>query len=597
MEGTVRSPDGKPLDGALVAIVPISPGSSHRPTATSISSGGGRFRFDGLASGTYALTATSRGLAAIYRPGLLVDPGRPLSGVVLAFRGPGVTVSGRVRDSRGNGAGGVALLATRSSEEEGDVFEVLTNPDGSYAITLPGGKYTFQTRAGGLASELKTLDSRDLTLDWTLDLRAEEEREAPPEAVSWTREHAIRLNTAEAGHGFEDMQPFKAFVGGARIVALGEATHGTREFFQFKHRMLEFLATEMGFTVFAIEANWPESLAVNDYVVEGTGDPSRALAGLYFWTWNTEEVLEMIRWMRRYNADPRHERKLKFFGFDMQFPAVAAQRALEYLREVDPGGSRRAKRVLAPFRRKDFPISYPKRGEDYRRAIASELTDLLKRFTENKRPFVSRSSAARWARAEHHLRIVWQAEQCRARPSKCPRDRFMAENVQWLLEQEGRDARMVAWAHNGHVSFDAGAYAYQPMGALLRQAYGREYLVLGFAFNRGSFQARAWARDPERRSQGSQTFTVGPAPKPSLDAALARAGIPLFALDLRLLPPDGPARWWWSGRHRARSVGAVFSEAGSDGYFIAQSPVDSYDGLVFVESTTAARPNPIPAAK
>jgi hypothetical protein len=72
---------------------------------------------------------------------------------------------------------------------------------------------------------------------------------------------------------------------------MGEATHGSREFFQMKHRMLEFLAEKMGFTVFAIEANWPESLAVNDFVLNGEGDPAVALAGMYFWTWNTEEVL------------------------------------------------------------------------------------------------------------------------------------------------------------------------------------------------------------------------------------------------------------------------------------------------------------------
>jgi erythromycin esterase len=75
--------------------------------------------------------------------------------------------------------------------------------------------------------------------------------------VEWIRAHAVRLDTVEAGHGFTDMQPLKKVIGNARIVALGEATHGTREFFQLKHRMLEFLATEMGFTIFSIEANMP----------------------------------------------------------------------------------------------------------------------------------------------------------------------------------------------------------------------------------------------------------------------------------------------------------------------------------------------------
>ena len=585
LEGTVTSPDGRPLDGALIAAIPTGPGSPPHPVATSMSSGGGRFHFDGLAPGPYALTATVPGLAAAYLLGLQVSPGSSVSGVAIRFEGPGVTVSGVVRDAQGHGAGGVPLLATRSSPNDGDIFEVITKPDGSYAITLPRGRYTFRAGAGGLSSELKNIEGADQKLDWTLDPRAEEERGAPPEVVTWIRDHAIPIKTPEAGHGFEDMQPMKKLVGDARIVALGESTHGTREFFQFKHRMLEFLATEMGFTVFGIEANWPESLAVNDYVLNGTGDPARALKGMYFWTWDTQEVLEMIRWMRRYNEDPRHPRKLKFYGFDMQFPSVAADRVLEYLRRVDPESVPAATRVLAPLRRKDAMYSYPRRGADYRESIASGLARLLRQFTENKRLYISRSSEAEWAMAEHQARIVWQAEQNRSAPlSKSPRDRFMADNVRWLLDQEGKDARMMVWAHNGHVAFSTGTYAYKPMGAFLKETYGRAYEVLGFAFNRGGFQARSG-------SQGLRVFTARPALESSLDGTLARAGIPLFVVDLRTIPPSGPVRNWWYGRHLTRSIGAIYSDAAGVDYFMAESSPSSYDGLIFIESTTAARPN------
>src|SRR5438045_4208147 len=127
--------------------------------------------------------------------------------------------------------------------------------------------------------------------------------QAPATPVrDWIAEHAIRLQTPEAGHGFADMESLKKVVGNARIVSLGEATHGTHEFFQLKHRMLEFLATEMGFTIFSIEANMPEAYRLNDYVLTGKGDPAELLRGMYFWTWNTEEVLDMIQWMRQYNA-------------------------------------------------------------------------------------------------------------------------------------------------------------------------------------------------------------------------------------------------------------------------------------------------------
>src|SRR5688572_14318716 len=110
--------------------------------------------------------------------------------------------------------------------------------------------------------------------------------------IGWLRDRAIPLQTVDAGRGFADMQPLKKIIGDARIVALGEATHGTREFFQLKHRMLEFLATDMGFTIFSIEANMPEAYRLNDYVLNGIGDPGKLLKGMYFWTWDTQEVLE-----------------------------------------------------------------------------------------------------------------------------------------------------------------------------------------------------------------------------------------------------------------------------------------------------------------
>src|SRR5207253_1175392 len=138
----------------------------------------------------------------------------------------------------------------------------------------------------------------------------------PSEVTSWFKSAAIPLDSTSPESGWDDLRRMESTIGNARIVAMGEATHGTREFFQLKHRMLEFLVEKKGFTVFGIEANWPESLAINDFVLNGTGDATEALDSLYFWTWNTDEVLDMIRWMRKYNQDPKHTNKVKFFGFD-----------------------------------------------------------------------------------------------------------------------------------------------------------------------------------------------------------------------------------------------------------------------------------------
>gem|GEM_PF-1129639 len=154
------------------------------------------------------------------------------------------------------------------------------------------------------------------------------------QVAAWVRSHAVKLDTVEAGHGFADMQPLKKIVGNARIVSLGEATHGSREFFQLKHRMLEFLVTQMGFSIFSIEANMPEAYRLNDYVLNGNGDPAKLLRGMYFWTWDTQEVLDMIQWMREINKSGKA--RVQFTGFDMQTPDVAAQIVSDYASKSVP---------------------------------------------------------------------------------------------------------------------------------------------------------------------------------------------------------------------------------------------------------------------
>jgi Erythromycin esterase len=168
----------------------------------------------------------------------------------------------------------------------------------------------------------------------TLSSLVAQQNESP---VDWIRANAIRLATPEAGRGFADLQPLKKVVGNARLVSLGEATHGSREFFLLKHRLLEFLVSEMGFNIFSIEANMPEAYRLNEYVLNGTGDPAQLLRGMYFWTWDTEEVLGMIQWMRAFNQSGKG--RVQFTGFDMQTPNVAAENLGTFVTRFEPSYS------------------------------------------------------------------------------------------------------------------------------------------------------------------------------------------------------------------------------------------------------------------
>jgi erythromycin esterase len=410
------------------------------------------------------------------------------------------------------------------------------------------------------------------------------------QVLSWLRRHAIPLAGVEAGLGFADLQSLKTVIGSARIVALGEATHGTREFFQLKHRLLEFLVIEMGFTTFAIEANWPESLAVNDYVLHGRGDPAKVLAGLHFWTWNTEEVLDLIHWMRQYNAHRIHEDKVRFVGFDAQFTALAATTIRGYLTRVDPAFATEIAPRIALFEKECR--DYSALSEADIAEFHSTAQHLAERLRAEERSYVARSTLQDWRLSCQYACILRQVdEQRRAGDDKArymSRDSAMAENVGWILENEGPRCKIVIWAHNGHVARDPrGIFGGKvvSMGMHLARRFDRELLVVGFAFGEGAFQALV---KEEANRRPLREVAIGPAPDETLDAALARTGIPVFMLDLRhedvapcLQKPQV-----------TREIGAFFDDP--EGMCHTIVPTARYDVLAFIAKTTRARPNPHP---
>lgn len=410
---------------------------------------------------------------------------------------------------------------------------------------------------------------------------------APKGVVAWLRSSAIPLKTSNPNVPLDDMRALRSVVGDARIVAMGEATHGTHEFFQMKHRMLEFLVEKMGFTVFAIEANWPESLAVNDYVLNGKGDPAAALAGMYFWTWNTEEVLDMIHWMRKYNEGPAHTKKLQFLGFDMQIARVAVSNVKEYLDRVDPKQARIATTVLAPLADEKSELAYGNKPEQSRTQTAEGIKSLMTMLDERKNDYVSATSEREWIQARHNLDIVKQAEELHSSKTQGVRDYYMAQNVKWILDNQPSGTKVMLWAHNGHV-WTASTTRGDPMGKVLRQIYGREMVVCGFSFDQGSFRARSAPALPHR-----DTFLLGFAPADSLDAALAATGLPLFAVDLRAAPA-GIVRDWFHALHPMRSIGAVYMESIPNAYLTPVAP-DSFDVIFFVDQTSPSLENrPLP---
>jgi erythromycin esterase len=427
-------------------------------------------------------------------------------------------------------------------------------------------------------------------------IRAQWDTRPSADVITWIKANALPIATAEPGTGWQDLEALRPLIGDARIVSLGEATHGTREFFQLKHRMIEYCVSQLGFTMIGFEAQYGATLAVNDYVLDGKGNAVDVVAGMGFWTWDTEEVVALVEWVRNWNL--AHDRKVKFYGFDMQSSPASGLQLLSYLERVAPYIASACEQNLAPlvsaFTAGDIG-AMPAIARD--QALA-QLATVLDAFGNERALWVSKTSETEWHLARQNAIVLQQFARITAMDDETLgwvkgwnfRDLCMAANVRALLEGEGPDAKAVLWAHNGHVQRSPTVLfkvvELTSMGSHLHTMFGDQMVVIGFAFNQGGFKAvddKGTLRD----------HTVGPAPEGYVDGALATTGLPILALDLANVPPDGPVAKWLASRPLQRSIGAVF--AGPEFlYTEAANPRDKYDILLFVDRTTASRRNPIP---
>jgi erythromycin esterase len=408
--------------------------------------------------------------------------------------------------------------------------------------------------------------------------------------AGWLTRRAVPLAAVEPVAQTDDLLPFATMVSSAKVVGLGEAHHGAHEFFTLKRRLVQFLVEKSDFSVFALEADLAACEEMNDYVLDGRGDPAKILStviGLV--PWDTEEVLQTILWLRRWNADPQHARKVRFFGFDSQWPVVALQHVLAYLRQVDDHYRSAIEPRLAPL--SSYPAAHAYSGLDAAKQhdVQTALKDLIDRFDASRESWSARSGAGAWARLRQIARTVQQAETGlrRAGGDDVERERnaYMAENLMWQLAQEPK-ARIVAWAHNGHLAFDTP----EPMGALLKAQLGNAYFNVAFAFRRGAVRARRAAAEP---GEGWRVFSVATAKNGSLESALARTGRPALLIDLRTAPPDGLVARWLDSPHPFRTgEGAVYDDRRPEMGLRSVAPRKSADAIAYVEEITPARPTP-----
>jgi erythromycin esterase len=417
----------------------------------------------------------------------------------------------------------------------------------------------------------------------------------PPSAteLAWLGAHATPLHFVRAPSASvaddTDLGLFADIVGDARIVALGESTHGTREFFLVKHRLLEFLVRELGFTVFAIEANQLAVEKINRYVQGGDGTAREVMRAM-FRVWNTEEMLELVEWMRAYNAAHPHN-TVRFAGYDMQDHRNPADTLRAFLERTEPTLVPRFDQLVGEYRAQRSSAT-PEVSDTTRARWRRQGDTLWSEVSGGRSTWLAGSGsrgdslAVEWAVQAANL--FRQAATFNEALSSPDRDSLMAANLDWTLRTLAPGGRVVVWAHDVHVSrggdpdqsFNGGAQ----MGAYLSRIYGDAYRAFSLLTYDGAYTATRSFTD--HRMIAAEAF---PGPSGSLEASLHVLRRPTasfgFVVDLRPARTDDGGKWLRSPRP-IRHVGYAAYDYGFE--INAVLPLE-FDGVVFIDHTTPSR--------
>ncbi|MFB6146125.1 MAG: erythromycin esterase family protein [Halobacteriaceae archaeon] len=389
----------------------------------------------------------------------------------------------------------------------------------------------------------------------------------------------------------------------AHIVGLGEATHGTAEFTRLRHAVLQHLVTERGCRLLGLEANYTAALALDAYVTDDEGDPETALDQLNSWVWQTEELRDLLTWLREFNGGRPVDDRVRIRGFDAQYVEGPARAIQDFLVEVDPGFLEQVADNLAILADETVRGDRHNVAEEHVELAEETVSTLADRFASQADTYAARGSQASVDRARWHLRTMEGAVTFASESYSMDapqgavnrRDEWMAENVARLVANT--EGPVVLWGHNGHlvpmtsVVDDA---SFTPLGRHLAERFGDDYRVVMTDFNRGSFTA---IPDPlEVEDPQPTTFMVDSfhedspyadeawVPERTVNGVLADHEAEACYLDVTGAAADSDLDEWLDQHHPVRDIGTAFwdESAHLTGYRLPEEVV----GLLFVTEST-----------
>ncbi|CUH39354.1 Protein-L-isoaspartate O-methyltransferase [Jannaschia seosinensis] len=383
-----------------------------------------------------------------------------------------------------------------------------------------------------------------------------------------------------------------------RVVLLGEASHGTSEFYRARAAITRRLVEKHGFNIVAVEADWPDAAAINRYATHQAAREfeERAFSRFPTWMWRNTVVEGFSHWLRSHNAqvsDP--DQQAGFYGLDIYNMHGSISAVLEYLDEVDPEAARVARErygCLTPWQRDPATYGRAVLTQSYRDCEEQVVTQ-LRELLERKLDYEAKEDGASFLDAAQNARLVRSAEQYYrimyfgGAESWNLRDTHMFETLEHLLESRGPDAKAVVWAHNSHIgdarATEMGAVRDElNIGQLCREKFGDEAAMIGFGTHTGTVAAATdWDGDMEVKR-------VRPSREDSFERICHDAGIPSFLLDMRR---DAGLRRRLAEQRLERFIGVIYRpETELMSHYANASLSDQFDAWVWFDETSAVTP-------
>ena len=380
--------------------------------------------------------------------------------------------------------------------------------------------------------------------------------------ITTLKKYIYPLRTYEADGGdIKDLKILNQLIGNSKVVALGEVSHGSSEIFKMKNRIIQYLANNNGFDIFSMEANMPEAYKLNEYTIRGKGDPKKLIAGMYFWTWRTEEVLDMVEWMHLFNQP---KQRIKFTGFDMQEYEGSINELFDAFKgnEEVEGEITNLKENLDEIRnnlRQNKWLIFSNFKEIKK---ADSLILSLKNKLE--------TSSFQAVNKDCLLQNITIIQQSLKTGNSLWRDKCMADNFLWIKNRNPK-SKLIIWAHNAHIQ-----KTNQMMGSYLSKELGDDYKTFGFAFFDGSYTATG--------NKGLTSYDAVQAYPGTLEFFLEQLNEPIFILDLKKIKADKPENIeWLTGELKFRIVGAL---GGTPSEFKECKIFDDFDYLIFIKTSS-----------